>query len=398
MKRSFFLLITGLLCALSVRAQSNDSIRISLMTCSPGQAIYELFGHTAIRVEIPARKVDIVFNYGLFSFNAPNFLYRFVKGETDYQLGVIPYVYFAPEYARRGSYVIEQELNLTSPERERLLALLDANYRPENRVYRYNYFYDNCTTRARDKIEESIDGRVIYPVPGSDRPNNVLSVTYREMVHQYTQGHSWDEFGIDLCLGAEADQPIDIRQQMFAPFFLMEEMDDAVIRAADGSERPLVTRTLRVVEPSETVEMKDTWLTPMICALFVLVVSIGLSLWEWYSHRKAWWFDILLFGLQGLTGCIIAFLFFFSIHPTVGSNYLLIFLNPIPLFYLPRMIYLEIKRRRDIYHVCSTATLTLFIVFWWLIPQKISLVMLPLALSLLVRSVTQLYITRKETR
>ena len=133
----------------------SDSVRVSLLTCAPGSEIYSLFGHTALRYENPAKGEDWVFNYGLFSFDTPNFVYRFVKGETDYQLGVIPYRYFEGEYAMRGSSVYQQELNLTDKEKENVIRLLRENYLPANRVYRYNYFYDNCTTRARDKVAMS---------------------------------------------------------------------------------------------------------------------------------------------------------------------------------------------------------------------------------------------------
>ena len=372
----------------AARASETDSIRVSLMTCSPGSEIYALFGHTAIRVEVPSQDIDWVYNYGMFSFNTPHFVFRFVTGETDYQLGIIPYPYFEEEYRERGSYVVEQELNLRPEEKVRLVGILQRNYLPENRTYRYNYFYDNCTTRARDRIEESIAGRVVYPV-------NRQATTFRQIIHRFTAGHPWDEFGIDLVLGAEADRAIDTRTQMFSPFVMMAEADSAVIRQADGETRPLVKATRRVVEASAQPSESSFPLSPMTCACLLLALSAVVSWAEWRHGMPSWWFDTLLFALQGLAGCIVAFLFFFSLHPTVGSNYLLIILNPIPLIYLPWMIYKSLKGRKDAYHVGSAVVLTLFIVFWWLIPQKITLVILPLALSLLMRSVTRILVTRK---
>ena len=152
-----------------------------MLTCEPGTEIYALFGHTALRFEDPSRDIDWVFNYGVFSFNTPNFVYRFVKGETDYQLGIVPFRYFEAEYAMRGSSVYQQTLNLKPDEKLRLWHLLEENYLPQNRVYRYNFFYDNCTTRARDRIEQCIDGKIEYPeAPGG--------LSFRDIVHQYTEG------------------------------------------------------------------------------------------------------------------------------------------------------------------------------------------------------------------
>ena len=194
-------------------ASDNDSIRLSLLTCAPGEEIYSLFGHTAIRYEDPVNGIDAVFNYGLFSFNTPNFILRFSLGETDYQLGATDYAHFAAEYAFDGRSVWQQTLNLSKEEKAELIRLLQENYLHENRVYRYNFFYDNCATRPRDKIEESIDGKVIYPAEPQDG-----SLSFRDIVHQYCKGHPWARFGIDLCIGSEADRPITQRQMMFAPF------------------------------------------------------------------------------------------------------------------------------------------------------------------------------------
>ena len=104
---SFFLLLPS---AGQAPANSNDSIRLSLLTCAPGEEIYSLFGHTAIRYENPSQGIDVVFNYGLFSFNTPNFIFRFSLGETDYQLGVTDYEHFAAEYAFYGRSVWQQTL------------------------------------------------------------------------------------------------------------------------------------------------------------------------------------------------------------------------------------------------------------------------------------------------
>ena len=218
-----YLLLALLLCGFANAYSSKpDSIRLSLLTCAPGSEIYAHFGHTAIRYENYTRKIDWVFNYGMFNFRAPHFVWRFVKGETDYQLGITPYIYFRAEYAMRGSSVYQQVLNLTQAEKERLVALLEENYRPENRIYRYNYFYDNCTTRARDKIEEAIRGKVVYP-------DSIPNKTFRSIVHEFTSEAKWDELGIDMCLGVEADKPIGKRLQMFAPFYMLRYADDAYI-------------------------------------------------------------------------------------------------------------------------------------------------------------------------
>lgn len=361
----------------SVRGQE-DSIKVSLMTCAPGTEIYALFGHTALRYEDTARGEDWVFNYGMFSFNTPHFIYRFVKGETDYELGVTPYSYFEGSYAMRGSSVYQQTLNLTMAEKQKLRRLLEENYQPENRVYRYNFFYDNCTTRARDIIEECIEGKVVYP-------DGKEGLSFRDIVHQYTKGHEWDELGIDMCLGSEADEPVDARKQMFAPFYMLEAAGKATIVAGD-SVRPFVLQEKKVVDVEPEGGEGGFPLSPLVC-VFVLMGAVCLVGWIQLKVKKVIWiWDLFLFGVQGLAGCVIAFLVCFSTHPTVGSNWLILLLNPIPLIYLPVMVYRAIKGKKDFYHLINIVYLTLFIMIMPFVQQKFNATVLPLALCLLLCS------------
>lgn len=374
----FVLCMMGGIFSLQAEEVKPDSVRISLLTCEPGDEIYALFGHTAIRYENYTRKQDLVFNYGMFSFNTPNFVMRFLMGKTDYQLGVIPYHYFALEYAERGSDVYQQVLNLTTEEKLELVRLLDENYHPSNRTYRYNYFYDNCTTRARDKIEECIRGKVVYEPTGKVR-------SYRDIIHEFTAGNEWDELGIDLCLGAEADVPIDERKQMFAPFYMLDAARHATIVRGD-SVVPFVLKE----EKMESVVLSDGKRRfPISKTMFfggLLVVTFLLAWWSYQKGKVLWGWDILLFGAQGIGGCIIAFLFFFSVHPTVGSNWMLALFNPIPLLYLPFMVYKAIKRKKDFYHVVNVGYLTLFMILMPFIPQNFNITIVPLAGCLLVCS------------
>lgn len=361
----------------SVRGQE-DSIKVSLMTCAPGTEIYALFGHTALRYEDTARGEDWVFNYGMFSFNTPHFIYRFVKGETDYELGVTPYSYFEGSYAMRGSSVYQQTLNLTMAEKQKLRRLLEENYQPENRVYRYNFFYDNCTTRARDIIEECIEGKVVYP-------DGKEGLSFRDIVHQYTKGHEWDELGIDMCLGSEADEPVDARKQMFAPFYMLEAAGKATIVAGD-SVRPFVLQEKKVVDVEPEGGEGGFPLSPLVCVC-VLMGAVCLVGWIQLKVKKVIWiWDLFLFGVQGLAGCVIAFLVCFSTHPTVGSNWLILLLNPIPLIYLPVMVYRAIKGKKDLYHLINIVYLTLFIMVMPFVQQKFNATVLPLALCLLLCS------------
>lgn len=391
MKRTILYILFSLFLLLlptgKATANINDSIRLSLLTCAPGEEIYSLFGHTAIRYENPSQGIDVVFNYGLFSFNTPNFMLRFALGETDYQLGVTDYERFAAEYAFFDRSVWQQTLCLSNEEKAELVRLLEENYRPENRIYRYNFFYDNCSTRPRDKIEESINGKITYPTEPTDD-----SRTFRDIVHQYCEGHPWARFGIDLCVGSEADRPITQRQMMFSPFYLHDAFANAQI--VNGNEKkPLVCATEKIIDVTPDVEEKGWEPNPLGCSLFLFILIAAATIYGIRKEKGLWGVDLVLFSLAGIVGCLLAFLAIFSEHPAVSANYLLFVFHPGQLLFLPYIIYCVRKRKKCWYLTFNLTVLTLFIVLFWLIPQRIDFAVVPLALSLLIRSASNLILT-----
>lgn len=383
MKKTILFLLLAVMSS-ALRAEG----KFSLLTCTPGEKIYELFGHTAIRY-VEGDSIDLVFNYGMFNFNSPNFIYRFVKGETDYELGIDVYRSFEYSYRRRGSAVYEQKLNLTPDETIMLLHSLLENYKPENRVYRYNYFYDNCTTRAKDMIEKAISGTVEFePVEGRK--------TYRSIVHQYTAGHPWSELGIDLCIGSQADKPIDTDAMMFAPFYLLDGLKTAGITRDDGSEESLISGTEMIVSPAHVDKDAVSWPHPLLCAwgLFAIALVAG-----FFLRRKSWIVDSILFLMAGACGCVLAFLVLFSVHPAVSPNYLLFVFHPLHLFLgVPMTVYCGLKKTRPYYHYINASLIGLFLILWLFLPQEFNKVVFPLALLLLLRSVSAIYCFRKNVR
>ena len=315
----------------SEKAGTTDSIEVSLLTCAPHSEIYSLYGHTAIRFRNKASGVDWTFNYGVFNFHKPYFALRFAFGLTDYELGVVPYRIFEREYKKDGRQITEQVINMTPAEKRRLYEALMTNYMSEERVYRYNYFYNNCTTKARDMIEKCVYGRVVYHDNTQEGP-----VTYREMIHHWTEGHHWAAFGNDLCLGVAADQPATPRQQQFLPYNLRHSFASAQI-VCDGVSRPLVKET-RVVSEGRKQEAEDAFpLTPLACASLLLAVSLAAAIAEWRRGKTFKALDFLLLSVSGLAG-VVVFALLFSEHPTTSTNLQVLLLNPMPLIFLPAVL------------------------------------------------------------
>ena len=336
-KISFLLLLLSLLAVLPSRA---GGARFSLLTCSPGDEAYSLFGHTALRYCDEARGVDKVYNYGYFDFDSPNFAWRFILGQTDYLVAYVPYRIFITEYAERGSSVVEQVLNLDSLQVSRLYRLIETNCRPENRVYRYNYFYNNCTTKARDKFIESLgDGySLVYDGGAKDIP------TLRQTLRTYTAAHPWYSFGIDLLMGSDVDRVSSCDELQFAPMNLMDDLAVACIVDADGNRLPAVESTNLLLEENKPLVQRGNF-TPFNAALLLLVFTFVVMLCELRSRKTFWGYDLLLMTAQGVSGALLLFMAIFSEHPAVDANYAILLLNPFALLLLPVVLYRIIKHR-----------------------------------------------------
>jgi hypothetical protein len=365
-----FLGIMLLMPATFVQAQT-DSIEVSLLTCSPHEEIYSLYGHTALRWHDLSKGDDIAFNWGVFDFHKPYFVLRFVFGLTDYELGAYPYPLFLQEYKAYGSSVTEQVLNLTTEEKLAIKQALIDNLQPENKVYRYNYFYDNCSLRPRDIIEKCVVGKVEYA------PREDYAPTYREMVRSCTRNHPWGTFGNDMLLGLRADQTTDMRQQEFLPENLMYDIDRATIYA-NGEYRPLVKERRIALQSGVQIIEQDFPLTPTECACLLLILSIIIALMEWKRRKTFKYWDAILMTVQGLAGCVL-FVMIFSQHPTTSLNLQLLLLNPLPLFFIPAVL----RRRETRWWTILAAMIVLFAI--GRLFQHYAEGMMILALSLLIR-------------
>lgn len=312
-----------------------DSVEVSLITCSPHEEIYSLYGHSALRWHDlhktgPTAGQDLVFNWGLFNFNKPYFVLRFVFGLTDYELGTINYEYFVPYYRKWGSSVTEQVINLTNDEKRNLQKALAENLKPENKVYRYNYFYDNCSTRPRDIIERSLNGKVEW----ADRED--YKPTFREMVRECNRNHDWSRFGNDILLGLKADFKTDRIEQEFLPMNLMQDMAMAQVYV-NGEYRPLVKEQRDVVPPGVQMIEPDWILSPTEMAIIIVLVALSIMFAEWKQKKCFIWWDVMLMVVEGLIGLLLTVMIF-SQHPTTSINLNILLFNPLPLFFIPSVI------------------------------------------------------------
>ncbi len=366
---------------LALGSRAADSLKVSFVNFYPGAEVYELEGHSALR--ITTADSDVAVTYGVFSFDQPNFIYRFVKGETDYSVAAVPWRYFLQHYLDHDRRVVEHGIRLDSVQQQKLLQLIDTNLLPQNRVYRYNYVKDNCATRPLRILEQAIGDSICLPAP--DAP-----VSYRDVMRRYHRNYPWYQFGIDLSLGSGIDYKIDARELAFAPVVL-----DSMLPLATVDGAPLLAGTTVINAGSDATLPPTPWpLHPLTVCWAIFAIGITITAADLHRLRVSRWLDTLLFSVFGIEGLVLTFLIFISVHEATSPNYLYAWLNPAALI-VPTLIWLKKCRQLvTLYFFANFVVVLCFAVTWPFSPQQYNPAFLPLVLLDIARSASYLYITK----
>lgn len=375
MKKIVFLLCWILLYGQAALAQDSCGLRISLLTCSPGNELYSTFGHTAIRVTDAASGIDEVYNYGTFAFT-DDFYYKFVKGRLLYELSVEDFSSFVLQYQAESRSIAEQELTINCLQKEQLYAALRTNALPQNRFYRYDFLFDNCTTRARDIIAKNSGGEVAYPVLFTgEQPS------FRNLIHGYlNRAHQdWSKFGIDLLLGAKLDREANNLETTFLPDNLMKAFDSTHVRGL-----PLVAEeTPLLVMPSVATE--SYLITPFVLFALLLLVFGSLSfVKKGWAKKAVAVFDFFLFFVLGAVGVLLLFMWFGTDHALCANNYNLLWALPthvvVAFFLFSRKAWVP-----NYFRIMFFLGVALLIL-WAFLPQQLNTALIPLLFLIVLRS------------
>jgi len=350
---------------------------ISLFTCSSGEELYSVFGHSAIRVNDPTTGTDIVFNYGVFDFNTPNFYWKFVRGKLMYQLAIQQTYRFLQVYKYEGRSVKEEHFNLTRKEKEELIAFLKKNYQPDNRYYLYDFFYKNCSSIIWDVVTPQINAKLHFDST-SYQPK-----TFRQMLHPPLEEMPWARFGIDIALGIPADKTASFTEQMFLPSYLSKNMRHT------HRNQP-VNGSKRILREGKTLVEKDESASPFILftplsvfwAVFILILAMTLF---FPKHKATKITDYVFFTLQGMLGLLLLFLWFGTDHSAMNTNINVLWGNPFALI----LVFFLYKKQQ----LVKTATLVILILSalltllgWNFLPQQFNPAFIPISLTVILRT------------
>ncbi len=360
-------------------AQLSDEAKMSLLTASPGEALYSVFGHSALWVYDPVNGLDEVYNWGTFDFDTPNFYVLFLRGRLHYMLTVSSLQQFLHSYMIDGRSVHEQVLNLRLTEMQQIYDFLQINRLPENTYYLYDFFYDNCATRIRDLIDAELD------IDWGPDPHPHEKRSFRKMLKPYIAHIPWTRFGIDIILGLPSDRTATPWHYMFLP----DEMEIAFQQARHSDGRLLV-KGYNELLPMHVEHGKPFPLTPtVVCWMLFALACLSLI-----KTPMARIFDKLFFTITGIAGVLIFFLWFVSDHVATDYNLNILWALPIHLYFIYRTNYTSANKKRRLvktyFRIVFYAGIMLLIL-WPLNPQGLHPAFFPIIATMSILSWNHAY-------
>ncbi len=360
----------------TVSAQATNDTVVYLITCNPGTETYSIYGHSALRIIDNVNKTDQVYNWGVFDFNTPNFAWKFTQGRLDYMLITEQIDDFLRTYLYERRAVYSQRINLQPDEIRSLMTLVSINLRPENVRYRYDFFYDDCSTRIRDLIEKSLGNKLLYP------PEETIEhFTFRELTGKYQAQYPWLRFGIDLLMGLPGDKTASFREMMFLPVDMQNGLSETLVKR-EGKMVPLLSNP-EILLDFELPEVKGSRLLAPENVFSAVLIALIIIIPLLKNRRIVNGIDIGVFLIASVLAVLIIFLSIFTGHQQMKLNLNILWLNPILIICLIQLI---IKRPGIIWFRIVFFISVIFLVIHFLLPQDFNPGVLPLNLIIAYRS------------
>ncbi|MDC6367484.1 MULTISPECIES: DUF4105 domain-containing protein [Flavobacteriaceae] len=365
--------------------QLSDKSQVSLLTCAAGDELYYAFGHSAIRVQDPVLGIDVVYNYGTFDFNRPNFYLNFVKGKLIYSLSRRSFDTFLYEYELEKRWVREQILNLTLEERNKFLAFLENNYLPQNRDYLYDPLWYNCSSITGDILKNLYGDAIVFKEDHLDK-----QYTFRQLVRQNLNINSWSAFGIDLAFGAVVDRKATVQEHMFLPYYAMEQIRNSTING-----KPLLKRERAVLDYDEHIQNSFFPMSPLFWFSMLLVFTAIVTYLDYKHKARSKWLDFSLFLVTGLAGTILFLLWVATDHTSTPYNFNILWAFPINLAVAFILIFQnKFPDWFTKYLIGLLILIGILVILWILKVQIFSPVLIPLLLTLAIRYVFLLKLSK----
>ena len=377
MKKIFLLtLVFSIIQFTRVLSQTSNDTLAYLITCGPGTETYSIYGHSALRIVITSERIDSVYNWGVFDFATKNFAWKFAKGRLDYMVIAESPRGFMGEYFYEKRYVYSQQINLNSKELRLLINLVHENLQPENAKYRYDFFYDDCSTRIRDLIEKAVGEILKYPPAETGK-----IPSFRDLVAKYQNPYPWLKFGVDLIMGSTADKKAVFRDRMFLPIDLKDELSKTFVNRS-GRMIPLLQNPVVLLDFKAPDTTPYFFLAPP--SIFTIVITIILILAGLIKNRKIIRIiDIIIFSVFSVLSVLMIFFNFFTDHQQMRWNLNILWLNP---FIIACLMSLILNKTGTVWFKIVFYISAAFLVLQYVLPQDFNIAFSLLTIILLIRS------------
>jgi hypothetical protein len=351
---------------------------VSIITVGPGNELFEAFGHSAFRIKDPMLQIDLVYNYGMFDFNAPHFYLNFVKGDLLYQLARYPFPTFVSSNQRDKRWMKAQILNLTQEQKQQYFEFLESNARPVNAAYLYDPYFDNCASKLRDVTKTILGDKIIF-----DNTYAKEDLSLRELMNKEIPWNTWGSFGINLALGSRLDKLATPNEYMYLPDYIYAAFKGGTV-FKENQKEALIRKEETVLIFKEKLP-KNSLLNPFTVFSIISFLGIVISYRDVKRQKRTKWIDTSIFLLTGSIGILIIFLWFFTHHSTAPNNYNILWCFPFNLVVGLLLMINEPKKWIKEYLFLLLLFLFLIPVVWFFRIQLFPKVAIPILLLLFVR-------------
>jgi len=372
----FFILLFTTTANFALQFQLSEEAKISVLTIGPGESLNDAFGHNAFRIKDTKFGIDITYGFGGYDFEAPNFYLKFAQGKLNYLIDKISYSDFYNHYLRYNRTIKEQVLNLSFNEKQKLFSALENNYKPENRRYLYDFFYDNCATRIRDVTQLATKSDIEYGLLENFEPK-----TFRGLIHEHVGLNTWGSFGIDIALGSVIDRKASAYEYMFLPKYIHTFFGNAKINASEN----LVESASTIYKTKKTNTALNFIFSPLIIIGLLAIIILFITFKDYKNNRLSKWLDVILFSITGLVGILLLLLWFATDHSATANNYNLLWAFPINIFVIGQLFKKQTKNWFKGYLKFLVIILCLLTLHWIIGIQVYAIGLIPLLIALFVR-------------
>jgi hypothetical protein len=383
------LLLFFLLFSIFVGAQQqlSDGADVSVLTIGPGTSLNDAFGHSAFRIKDEEKGFDLVFNYGVYDFEAPNFILKFAQGKLNYLIGLNRFDDFYNVYTEQNRTIKQQTLNLSKAEKQKLFDALIENYKPENRRYLYDFFFDNCATKIKNVANITCNNTIQFNIP-----EDYEEATFRTLIQDNLNKNSWGSLGIDLALGAVIDQTATPEQHMFLP----KNIHSFFKNATKGTEKTPLIKSSSTLYAAKPVPTSSNFITsPLFIFSLIGILIIYITYKDYKQQKRTKTLDIAIFTITGLAGVVILLLWFATDHEATHNNYNLLWANPLNLIVLFQIFKTKMSKWLNKYLKFLVILLCLMVFHWITGVQVFAIGLIPLLIAVFVRYLFLIYHLRK---